>query len=95
MHSQVRDDLVPDTWEWLRQLAASSFLTAARSSVLNLKSNISKQKIKLYSVRNHYRTVFWGDDVLDSFNMVYRDEHSISDQTYQKQVSLEFYYDNF
>ena len=33
---------------------------------------------------------FYGDVVLDSFNIAYRDEESILDQ---KQIYLDFYYD--
>ena len=32
-----------------------------------------------------------GDVVLDSFNIVYGDEDSILDQTYEKQIFLAFY----
>ena len=31
---------------------------------------------------------------MDSFNMVYRDEDSILDQTYQKQICSDFYHDD-
>ena len=35
------------------------------------------------------------DVVLNSFYIAYRDEDSILDQTYQKQISSDFYYDDF
>ena len=34
---------------------------------------------------------FWGE----AFNMVFRDENSILDQTYQKQICSDIYYDDF
>ena len=34
---------------------------------------------------------FWGDDVLDSYIIAYRDEDSISDQIYEKQIFSAFY----
>ena len=37
---------------------------------------------------------FWGDVVLDIFNMAYRDEDSILDQIYQKQIFSDFYYED-
>ena len=39
--------------------------------------------------------VMYSFGVLDSFKMVYRDEHSILDQIYQKHICSDFYYDNF
>ena len=47
----------------------------------------------IYSVTQSQSNSFWGDDVLDSFKMVYKDEESILDQTYEKQISSNFYYD--
>ena len=38
--------------------------------------------------------VFWGDVVLDSFNMAYKDENSILVQLYQKQIFSNFYYED-
>ena len=40
-----------------------------------------------YSVMQSDRNSFGGDVVLDSFNMSYRDEDSILDQKYEKQIS--------
>ena len=37
---------------------------------------------------------FWGDVVLVSSNMTYRDENSIIDQIYQKQIFLDVYYED-
>ena len=37
---------------------------------------------------------FWGDDVLDSFDMAYRDEDNILDQM-NKTNMFGFYYDDF
>ena len=34
---------------------------------------------------------FCGDVVLDSFNMSFRDEDSILEQKYEKQISLDLY----
>ena len=41
---------------------------------------------------NHNRIVFGGDVVLDSVNMAYRDEVQTLDQIHQKQIFLDFYY---
>ena len=38
---------------------------------------------------------FWGDDVFDSFIMAYRDEDSIIDHIYAKQIFSAFYYEDF
>ena len=38
---------------------------------------------------------FWGDVVLESFSMAYRDEGSILDQKYEKQIFCVLYYDDF
>ena len=38
---------------------------------------------------------FWGDDVLDSFIMEYRDEDSILDQMYENQICYDFYHNDF
>ena len=46
-----------------------------------------------YSVTQSYSNSLLGDVVFDSFNKVYRDDDNILDQTYQKQVCLDFYHD--
>ena len=38
---------------------------------------------------------FWGDDVLDSFNNVSRDEDNILYQMYKEQICSDIYYDDF
>ena len=38
---------------------------------------------------------FFGDVVLDSFNMSYRDEDSILDLEYEKQIFCGLYYKDF
>ena len=38
---------------------------------------------------------FCGDVVLGIFNMLYRDEDSILEQTYEKQISWNLYYEDF
>jgi len=38
---------------------------------------------------------FCGDVVLDSFNKAYRDEDSILDQKFEKQISEDLYYEDF
>ena len=38
---------------------------------------------------------FCGDVVLDGFNMSYRDEDSILEQKYEKQISWYLYYEDF
>ena len=38
---------------------------------------------------------FCGDVVLDSFNTVYRDDDSILEQKYEKQISWDLYYKDF
>ena len=37
----------------------------------------------------------WGDVVLDSFNIAYRDEGSIWEQKYEKQIFWYLYYEDF
>ena len=37
----------------------------------------------------------WGAVVLNSFNMVYRDESNILDQKYEKLIFLDLYYEDF
>ena len=44
----------------------------------------------LYSVMHPDGNSFIGEVVLDSFNMSYRDEDSISDQKYRKQIVCAF-----
>ena len=46
-----------------------------------------------YSVTSSLNS-FLGDDFLKSFIMVYKDEKSILEQTYQKQICLDFCYDD-
>ena len=43
----------------------------------------------IYSVMQSDWKRFYGDVVLDWFNMYYRDEDSILDQKYEKQISLD------
>ena len=38
---------------------------------------------------------FWGDVVLDSFNMVNSDEDSILEQKYEKRFFWDVYYEDF
>ena len=38
---------------------------------------------------------FCGDVVSDGFNMSYRDEDSILEQKYEKQISWDLYYEDF
>ena len=38
---------------------------------------------------------YWGDVVLDSFNMAYRDEDSIWDKKCAKQIFWNLYYEDF
>ena len=47
----------------------------------------------VYSVTQSLYNSLLGDVVLDSFNTVYRDEDSILDQTYKKQICSYFYDD--
>ena len=49
---------------------------------------------KVYSVMQSDGNGFCGDVVLDGFNMYYRDEDSILEQSYQKKISLNFYYED-
>ena len=49
----------------------------------------------LYSVTQSLCNSLLGDVVLVSFNTVCRDEDSILDQTYQKQICSYFNYDEF
>ena len=48
-----------------------------------------------YSVMQSDRKKIWGDVVLDSFNIAFRDEENILGETYKAQICLDFYYDNF
>ena len=48
----------------------------------------------IYSVTQSKSTSFSGYDVLNSINMVYRDQDSILDQTYQNQIFSDFYYED-
>ena len=41
------------------------------------------------------RSSISGDVVLDSFNMVYRDEDSNLDQIYEEEIFSTLYYDDF
>ena len=41
------------------------------------------------------RKSFIGDVVLDSFDISYRDEDSMLDQKYEKQIFLALYYEDF
>ena len=47
-----------------------------------------------YSVTQSKSNILLGDVVLDGFNMVYRDEDRILDQTYHKQICSDFYPDD-
>ena len=49
----------------------------------------------IYRVTQSQSNSLLGDVVLDSFNIVYRDEDSILDQTYYEQINSDFYYDGF
>ena len=49
----------------------------------------------LYSVTQKYTNSFLGYVVLDTFSNVSRDENSILDQIYIKQICPDFYYDDF
>ena len=51
--------------------------------------------LKIYSVTQSLSNSFLGDVVLDSFNMVYRDEDGILDQKYENQICSDFYRDDF
>ena len=50
---------------------------------------------KTISVMQSAWDSFCVDVVLDSFTMPYRDEDSILDQKYRKQISLDLYYEDF
>ena len=50
--------------------------------------------LSIYSVTQSYANIFWGDVVLDRFNNVSRDEDSILDQIYIKQMCSDFYYED-
>ena len=47
----------------------------------------------IFHVKNQNRIVV-EEMSLDSFNMTYRDEDSMLDQICQKQIFLDFYYDD-
>ena len=49
----------------------------------------------MYSVMKSDGNSFCGDVVLDSFNTAYRDEDSILDQKYEKQISWDLYHEDF
>ena len=48
-----------------------------------------------YSVMQSDGNSFCGDVVMDSFNTSYRDEDSILDQKYEKQISWDLHYEDF
>ena len=48
-----------------------------------------------YSVMQSDGSSFCGDVVLDGFNMSYRDEDSILEQKYEKQISWDLYHEDF
>ena len=54
----------------------------------------SKHKF-IYSVMQSDGSSFWGDVVLDSFNMEYRDEGSFLDQQYENKNFWDLYYKDF
>ena len=47
-----------------------------------------------YSVMQSDGNSSWGDVVLDSFDMAYRDEKSFIDQIYERQICSDFLYDD-
>ena len=51
--------------------------------------------MRVYSVMQSDGNSFGGDVVLDSFNMLYRDEDSMLEQKYEKQLSWDLYYKHF
>ena len=51
--------------------------------------------IIVYSVMQSDGNSFYGDVVLDSFNMVYIDEDSILDERYVKRIFWDLYYKDF
>ena len=55
----------------------------------------SHNRLIHYSITQSLSNSLLGDVVSDSFNKVYRDDDSILDKTYRKQICSEFYYDNF
>ena len=60
--------------------------------------NKIQNKFSIKSFSNHIQSdgnSFWGDLVLKSFMMAYRDEGSILDQKYEKQLFWDLYYGDF
>ena len=55
---------------------------------------IPSYTVVMYSVTQSKSTSPLGYVVLDSFDKVYRDEDSILDQTYQKQIFSDFNYED-
>ena len=55
----------------------------------------NRRRKSRYSVAQSLMNSLSGDVVLDGFNMVYRDEDNILDQTYEKQICLDFFMMNF
>ena len=51
--------------------------------------------ICVYRVTQSLSNSSLGDVVLNSFNRVFRDEDSILDKTYQKQIYSDFYHGEF
>ena len=49
----------------------------------------------IYSVMQSDGNSFYGDVVLDGFNMSFRDEDSILEQKYKNQISWDLYYEDY
>ena len=71
-------------WSWLYV----KFVNMSMYTQLTLTAD------KATGICNHNRISFRGDVVLGSFNMGYRDEDSIVDQLYQKQIFSDFYHED-
>ena len=64
-------------------------ITETAVTLSSVSANHSSSRRNLYSVMQPYGNSFGGEIVLDSFNIVYRDEGSILDQKYEKKMCLD------
>ena len=74
---------------------AKPFLGTVHELKTLQKIRLSQPVLNIYSVTQSFANSFWGNVVLDSFNIVSRDEDNILDQIYVKQICPDFYHDDF
>ena len=91
---------INDTWMISNLKRESNHLLWNKDYFL-YKNHEKKAKYVLREVFNKRNVIqsdkkgFWGDVVLDNFNMAYRDEDSIWDQKYEMKILCDLYYEDF